>query len=194
MRKWEAVAMIETLPRKGESKFVSFPLAVVAAASIWFGAPVRVLAETSGCRLLPDDREPSVQVLHCGEDLTIRIAANTNYQLTAPQGQALPRGAQLRSGALMIDFKPSARQRNFQILTPHAIAAVRGTVWAVEVKPEQSSTLAVSGSVQVTRANGSRGVTLTAGEGADVTAGTGPITVKRWGEPRVKALLARFGQ
>ncbi|HEY7089462.1 MAG TPA: FecR domain-containing protein [Tepidisphaeraceae bacterium] len=151
-------------------------------------------AETDGCKLLPDDRDPSVKILRCGDDLTLRIAANTDYQLTGQQGQGLPKGAQLKSGALMIDFKPSARQRNFQILTPHAIAAVRGTTWAVEVTPAQSSTLAVSGSVEVTRPNRSRGVVLHAGEGADVTAGTGPITVKRWGEKRVQALLARFAQ
>lgn len=186
--------MMETLPHKREPQLVWSLLAAAAAASILLCSPVQVLAQTSGCTLLPDDREPSVKILRCGEDLTVRIAANTDYQLTQAQGQALPRGAQLKAGALMIDFKPGRRQRNFQILTPHAIAAVRGTVWAVEVKPEQSSTLAVSGSVQVTRANGSRGVTLTAGEGADVTAGAGPITVKRWGEPRVKALLARFAQ
>lgn len=186
--------MMKTLPRQREPRFIACVLAVVAAAAILLCPPGRVLAQTGGCNLMPDDREPSVKILRCGEDLTIRIAANTDYQLTQTQGQALPRGAQLKAGALMIDFKPGPRQRNFQILTPHAIAAVRGTVWAVEVKPEQSSTLAVSGSVQVTRANGSRGVTLTAGEGADVTPGTGPITVKRWGEPRVKALLARFAQ
>lgn len=186
--------MRETLPGQREPRFVSYVLAAAAAASILLCSPGQVLAQTGGCNLLPDDRDPSVQILRCGEDLTIRIAANTDYQLMQSQGRALPNRAQLRSGALMVDFKPSTRQRNFQILTPHAIAAVRGTVWAVEVKPEQSSTLAVSGSVQVTRANGSRGVTLTAGEGADVTAGTGPITVKRWGEPRVKALLARFAQ
>lgn len=185
--------MMDRLLRKRKPRVVSCVLAAAAATSILLCSSV--LAQTGGCNLLPDDREPSVKILRCGEeDLTIRIAANTDYQLTQTQGQALPRGARLKSGALMIDFKPSARQRNFQILTPHAIAAVRGTVWAVEVKPEQSSTLVVSGSVQVTRANGSRGVTLTAGEGADVTAGTGPITVKRWGEPRVKALLARFAQ
>jgi hypothetical protein len=94
----------------------------------------------------------------------------------------------------MIDFKPSAGQRNFQILTPHAIAAVRGTIWAVEVTAAQSSTLAVSGAVEVTRLNGTRGVILQAGEGADVTPGSGPITVKRWGEKRVQALLARFAR
>jgi FecR protein len=186
--------MLETLPRKGELISVSYLLAAVAAASILLCEPVRVLAETNGCKLVPDDREPSVKILSCGEDLTIRIAANTDYRLTEQKGQARPKGVQLKAGALMIDFKPSKGQRNFQILTPHAIAAVRGTTWAVEVTAAQSSTLVVSGAVEVTRLNGTRGVTLQAGEGADVTPGSGPITVKRWGEKRVQALLARFAK
>jgi ferric-dicitrate binding protein FerR (iron transport regulator) len=188
MRKQETVAMMAPLPSRSEPRSLSFATAV----SILLCLPAH--AETGGCNLLPDDREPSVMILRCGDDLTLRIAAGTDYRLSDQKGRALPKGAQLKSGAVMIDFKPSARQRNFQILTPHAIAAVRGTTWAVEVTPEQSSTLTISGSVEVTRTNKSRGVTLLAGEGADVTAGTGPITVKRWGEKRVQALLMRFAQ
>jgi ferric-dicitrate binding protein FerR (iron transport regulator) len=195
VRKQEAVAMTQTMSRKGEPRFVSWALSGTVAAALALLSPQgHVLAETNGCNLVPDDREPSVKILRCGEDLTIRIAADTDYRVTEQQGQTLPKAAQLKSGALMVEFKPGARQRTFQILTPHSIAAVRGTSWAVEVTPEQSSTLAVSGSVRVTRANGSNAVTLQAGEGADVTAGTGPITVKRWGEKRVQALLARFAQ
>jgi ferric-dicitrate binding protein FerR (iron transport regulator) len=186
--------MMETPPRKSEPRSVSYLLVAVAVPSLWLCVSAHVLAETNGCKLLPDDRYPSVMILRCEDDLTVRIAADTNYRLTGQQRQGRPKGAQLNSGALMIDFKPSASQRNFQILTPHAIAAVRGTTWAVEVGREQTSVLAVSGAVQVTRPNGSRGVILQAGEGADVSVGSGPITVKRWGEKRVQALLARFGQ
>jgi hypothetical protein len=94
----------------------------------------------------------------------------------------------------MIEFTPSEGRRKFQILTPHAIAAVRGTRWAVEVEPERTSTLVISGTVQVTRPRGNRSAVLHAGEGADVSAGSDPITVKIWGKKRVDALLARFGQ
>jgi hypothetical protein len=181
------------LLRKGELMSLLYLLAALAAGLILLYEPVHVLGETNSCKLLPDNRQPSVKILRCGDNLTVRIAAHTDYRLTG-QGQGLPKGAQLRSGALMIDFKPSARRRDFQILTPHAIAAVRGTTWAVEVTSAQSSTLAILGSVEVTRLNGSRGVILQAGDGADVTAGTGPITVKRWGKKRVQALLARFAQ
>ena len=56
---------------------------------------------------------------------------------------------------LMVEFKPSASRRNFQILTPHAVAAVRGTTWAVEVNSDQTSTLVILGFVEVTRPDAS---------------------------------------
>jgi hypothetical protein len=73
-------------------------------------------------------------------NLIIHSAANTRYHVTDPQGQDTPSGAKLDSGALLIEFKPSKDQRRFQILTPHAIAGVRGTTWAVDVGAERTST------------------------------------------------------
>ena len=99
-----------------------------------------------GCTLTPDIRDPSVSILKCGDDLTIRSAADTRYHLADQQGlvgdtapKDAPKSVQLDSGALMIEFKPSEGRRNFQIRTPHAIAAVRGTTWAVEVEPDKTS-------------------------------------------------------
>jgi hypothetical protein len=158
------------------------------------GATAPGLGETDGCVLVPDDRNPSEKILRCGDTLTIRTAPNTRYHLTDQDSQQRPRGAQLESGALMIEFTPSEGRRKFQILTPHAIAAVRGTTWAVEVEPERTSTLVMSGTVQVTRPRGKGSALLHAGEGADVSAGSAPITVKVWAKKRVDALLARFGQ
>jgi hypothetical protein len=36
------------------------------------------------------------------------------------------------------------RRREFQILTPQAIASARGTKWAMEVKPGETSTLVLA--------------------------------------------------
>jgi FecR protein len=180
-----------------------WPSLPLLAVSIWLAAPTSLFAEASGCQLVPDDRIPSEKILKCGDDLTIRSAADTRYQLIDQQGQALPsgtapesapNGARLESGALMIEFKPTAGRRNFQILTPRAIAAVRGTTWAVEVEPDRTSTLVISGFVEVMRPNAKSGTRLRAGQGADVTAAAGPIVAKRWAAPRVRTLLARFGQ
>jgi hypothetical protein len=35
---------------------------------------------------------------------------------------------------------------------------------------------------------------LTAGEGVDISVGDRTLVQKRWGEPRVRALMRRFGE
>jgi len=143
-------------------------------------------AQPAGCTLTPDERNPSEKILRCGDDLTLRSAPGTQYKLIT-KGPPLPSGAELNSGALLIEGT-----HDFQILTPLATAAVRGTKWAVQVAPRQTSALVLSGVVEVTR--GRQKVSLRAGEGVDVSPGNGPLAVKRWKPKRVKALLARFGQ
>ena len=81
----------------------------------------------------------------------------------------------------------------FQVITPQAIAAVRGTKWAVDAAEGKTSVFVVNGRVAVGRRTGSHSVTLGPGEGVDVEA-TGPLTIKRWPAARVAALMARLGQ
>jgi hypothetical protein len=116
-------------------------------------------------------------------------------------------GIELDSGALLIEFH-FKRRREFQILTPQAIASVRGTKWAMEVKPGQTSTLVLRGQVTVARKDAAEEVVVGPGQGVDVSnadagktvrsmsgsAKPAPIGVKKWAPDRVKALLARFGQ
>ena len=185
-------AMLKLTPSARGCKLAASVLSPLLATWIWLCAPAPVLAQTT-CALRPDERNPSEKVLRCGDQLTIRNAPNTSYRLTDQKGDELPKGAQLDSGALLIEFKPSAIQRSFQIRSPHAIAAVRGTTWAVEIDADKTATLVISGVVEVRRPNAKKGVRLRAGQGTDVSPGTGPLTVKRWGKPRVDALMARFG-
>src|SRR5947209_1119216 len=98
-------------------------------------------AQPAGCTLVPDERNAAEKTLRCGDGLPIRAAPETRYQLTDQSAERPATSARLDSGALLIEFTPSERRRSFQILTPHAIAAVRGTRWAVEVTDERSSTL-----------------------------------------------------
>jgi hypothetical protein len=173
----------------GRDAFTTWLRAVLpVAALLIFTAPGGSFAQPGGCSLIDDPHNPSEKILRCGDDLVVRAARGTSYKMIQ-EGQSLPTGAELDSGALMIEG-----QKPFQILTPHAIAAVRGTKWAVEVKAKQSSTFVVSGSVKVGRRAGKQTVQLTAGEGVDISAGRGPLEVKRWKKKRVKALLARFGE
>jgi ferric-dicitrate binding protein FerR (iron transport regulator) len=159
----------------------------------WLGLCAHAVAQQGDCKLIPDERSKSEKILRCGDHLTIRNAARTKFEVNYPNGQS-PNAIRLESGAVMIEFTPSDGQKSFQILTPHAIAAVRGTRWAVEVDAKRTSTLVLSGLVAVSHLTGEGTALLHAGEGADVSTSSGPIVVKRWGKKRVDALLARFGQ
>jgi hypothetical protein len=180
----------------GMSRQFLRPLVVgaVTALSILFGTTLSALSQGSECALVADDRNPSEQILRCGADLVVRTAPGTRYHPIDQQGNEPPKALQLDAGALMIEFHPSEAQKNFQILTPHAIAAVRGTKWVVDVISTRTSTLVISGEVAVSRPHANETVVLKAGQGADVSAGTGSIAAKRWPNKRVRALLARFGE
>jgi FecR protein len=132
-------------------------------------------------------------------------ARSWNAVSSGPAGQdGLPPSVRLDSGALLIEFH-SKRRHEFQILTPATIASVRGTKWAMEVKPGQTSTLVLEGRVTVRRKDTAEGVVVGPGQGVDVFTGeaatgkkTGarptPFVAKRWAPARVKALLAKFSQ
>jgi ferric-dicitrate binding protein FerR (iron transport regulator) len=161
----------------------------------WIAAVAPALGQPAGCTLVADDRNPKEKMLRCGDELTIRAAANSKYQLAGETGQAPPTQVRLESGALLVDFKPSDRARSFQIQTPHAIAAVRGTRYAVEVTSTRSSTLVLEGEVEVSKVRGGeRSARVRVNNGTDVTAQPGPVVAKPWEKKRIDALLARFGQ
>jgi ferric-dicitrate binding protein FerR (iron transport regulator) len=192
---------MKSVSKRGPKSFSRLMITAVCL-SIWLCTPASVLGQSLGCVLVPDGRNPSEKILRCGSNLTIRSAPNTAYRLTSSDNRRQPGGARLDSGALLIEFTPNEGQRDFRILTPQAITAVRGTRWAVEVGPSHTSTLVLSGSVEVTRRSSRRGAApggrqsavLGAGEGVDVPAGAGPIVVQRWAQTRIDALMVRFGQ
>jgi FecR protein len=176
--------------------------------SLWACAGGAAMAQSGACVLSPDKRNPKDQILRCGSELTITPAPGTVYRPAAAGEDGLPPSVQLDSGALLIEFH-SQRRHEFQILTPQAIASVRGTKWAMEVKPGQTSALVLLGEVTVARKDAAETVVVGPGQGVDLpgTEGGGtttrslntgvkppPIGVQRWTPERVKSLLARFGQ
>ena len=146
-------------------------------------------AQPSGCALVPDERIPTEKILRCGDSLTIRNTPGAQYRVI---GEAVPSAVQLDQGALMLEFTPTA-PKTFQIMTPHAIAAVRGTRWVVDVTAKQTATLVLAGSVAVHRRRGAQSALLHAGEGVTVSATSGPVKARRWAKRKVDALLRRFG-
>ncbi len=146
------------------------------------------------CALIPNDKMPSEKMLQCGENLTVRAAPGARYQPLYKKGDPLPVGIRLNDGALLIEYHPASPQEKFQILTPLAIAAVRGTKWAMDVTKAQTSTLVLNGAVAVTNRRLNKFVVLTEGQGVDITPTDTSVVQKTWGEARVRALLSRFGE
>jgi len=173
-----------------------FAAIFVATALIGSALPVSKFASAAGgaCVLVPNERDPSEKTLQCGQQLTVHPAHGTSYRPLYKTGQQIPAAIRLDSGALLIEFHPDSQQIEFQILTPLAIAAVRGTKWAMEVSPKRTSTLVLEGAVAVTSRRLNEYVVLTEWQGVDISVGDTTLTQKQWGEARVRALLSRFGE
>ena len=153
----------------------------------------QVAAQGTGCLLQPTGSPPR-QVIRCGGGLTIEAAAEADYTLTDHSRDGSPNSVILRSGALLVNTPPRRDGRPFQIRTPQAIAAVRGTEWAVDVAGAKTAVFVFSGRVSVRGPNGPA-VGLRSGQGVDVEAGAAaPLQVKSWPAQRVAALVARFGR
>jgi hypothetical protein len=180
-----------TFYRRALSLLPSCATAVLLLASL---SVAPALAQSGSCVLTPDKRRPADQILRCGSNLTARPAAGTVYRPVIQSLPFPPPALQLDDGALIIEFQPRAHRREFQILTPEAIASVRGTRWAVERKPGKTSVLVLQGAVEVARAGPTADafVVLREGEGVDVVVSSEPLQVKHWSPERVKALLDRF--
>jgi hypothetical protein len=135
----------------------------------------------------------ATQTLHCEGGVTIVAENGARFTLQDRGGKGRVDAVELNSKALLIEVPKKPGGNKFQVITPQAIAAVRGTKWAVDAAEKKTSVFVVNGRVAVGRRTGSHTVTLGSGEGVDVEE-AGPLTVKRWPSARVSALLARLGQ
>jgi hypothetical protein len=168
---------------------------IVAAALFAVAIAGAAPAHAAGaCALVPNGRLPAEKMLQCGENLTVRAAPGANYQPLYKKGDPLPVGIRLNDGALLIEYHPASPKEKFQILTPLAIAAVRGTKWAMDVTKAQTSTFVVNGVVQVSNRRLNQFVVLNEGQGVDITPTDTSVVAKTWGDERVRALLSRFGE
>jgi hypothetical protein len=141
----------------------------------------------AGCRVEALTNPPR-DVLRCGTGLKIEAEQGAQYRLLDQNK------LEVTSRAVLIDVAP-ARRGGFQVLTPHAIASVRGTLYAVDVHEEKTETdvFVARGRVGVQNRSTSESATLAAGEGSDVVPGK-PLDVHKWAAERVQRLMARFGR
>jgi len=144
--------------------------------------------EVNGC-VKADLPNPPRIVYRCANGLVFEAEAAAQIEVENSANQVRPDAVRLNDDAVLIEVEPDSGP--FQILTPHAIAAVRGTVFVVDVTPDMTSVFVVRGVVAVSRPDGSDTVTLTEGEGVEVTV-SDPLVVKQWPAEKVGRLLARF--
>ena len=135
----------------------------------------------------------ATQTLRCDNGITIVAENGARFELKDANRDGHIDSVELSSKALLIEVPKKPGGNPFKVLTPQAIAAVRGTKWAVDVADTKTSVFVADGRVGVSRRTRGRAVVLGPGEGVDVEA-TGPLTVKQWGQPRIAALMARLGQ
>ncbi|MBR0844204.1 FecR domain-containing protein [Bradyrhizobium liaoningense] len=145
----------------------------------------------AGCTASPS--AAGTQIWRCDNGITIVAENGARFELKDANRDGHIDSVELSSKALLVDVPRKRGGNPFKVLTPQAIAAVRGTKWAVDVADAKTSVFVADGRVGVTRRARGRGVVLGPGEGVDVEA-TGLLTVKTWGQPRVDALMARLGQ
>ncbi|MBX4972130.1 hypothetical protein HJB73_01455 [Rhizobium lentis] len=168
--------------------FCNLFVAALAGGLIPHGA---ALAQSGGCAMSRD--AGGRQVFNCPGGVKVTAEAGASFRLADRNGDGSPDSASLSRKAILVDVDASQHAGGFQVVTPQAIAAVRGTQWAVDVAAGKTSVLVVRGSVAV-RSPAGEPVVLSPGEGVDVGRGTEPLVVRRWPAARVSALLTRLGQ
>ena len=154
--------------------------------------PVAAQQMAAGCT--SEHPANAAQTLRCRGGVIIVAEDGARFSLQDRDKNGVVDSVDLQSKALLLDVPKQPGKDRFKVTTPQAIAAVRGTKWAVDVQETRTSVLVLRGEVAVQRPTGAGRVTLGPGQGVDVDPGTAPLIVKRWPEARVAALLARVGQ
>jgi hypothetical protein len=162
---------------------------VIICATVGADA-VSAQQSTMGCA--SEQKPNAAQTLRCRDGLIIVAEDGAKFTLQGRGGEV--NGVDLQNKAVLVDAPRQKGKNRFQVITPQAVAAVRGTKWAVDAQESRTSVLVLDGQVAVRRSKGSGQVVLGPGEGVDVEPGADALVVKRWAQPRVDALLARLRQ
>ena len=144
-----------------------------------------------GCASKPTAQ--GTQTLQCDTAITIVTEDGAKFELKDHNRDGRVDSVELSNKALLIEVPKKPGGNRFNVVTPQAIAAVRGTKWAVDASGGKTSVFVVDGSVNVARPAGGGDVVLKPGDGVDVEP-TGTLIVKRWPPARVAALMARLGR
>lgn len=126
-----------------------------------------------------------------GSVLTIGPDSEVAVAFFAPEPSESTALLDLVSGIARMTVNKATSWGRFEVRTTTAVASVRGTDYLVEAIPGKSAIFVNEGRVAVSSRAGSGTVILRQGQGVDVPAERGPLTVKTWGEKRRNEALAR---
>jgi ferric-dicitrate binding protein FerR (iron transport regulator) len=164
--------------------------AILFVAAGLMAQPAAPQSGAEGCKV---GQAGAQKIWNCPGGLTIVEEKGARFTLDDRDNDGFVDLVRLWGKALLLDLLAGSG-RDVEVVTPQAITAVRGTKWAVDVGDGKTSVFVLRGAVGVRRPHAGSEVVLGAGAGVDVDTGRGALQVKQWGEPRVRALMARFGQ
>jgi hypothetical protein len=164
---------------------------IVCSSLLLLTADVAAQPAKLGCTSAPTAQ--GTQTLHCPTAITIVAESGAKFELRDRNRDGHVDSVELSNKALLLEVPKKPGRTRFDVVTPQAIAAVRGTKWAVDAEGAKTSVFVVDGRVSVARPAGRGSVVLGAGDGVDVEP-SGELIVKRWPPARVTALMARLGQ
>ena len=160
----------------------------VLLAGLSLVSAARAQSGTEGCNAGVSGAQ---QMWICPGGLTIIEENGARFSLDDRNGDGNVDLIRLWRKAVLLEFTAG---RRLEVVTPQAIAAVRGTRWVVDARSGETEVFVVRGAVGVRRPSGGSEVVLDAGDGVDAAGSTGPLEAKRWAASRVAALMARLGQ
>jgi len=126
-----------------------------------------------------------------GSVLTVGPGSEVAIAFFAPEAQESSALLDVIAGIARVTVNKATSWGRFDVRTTTAVASVRGTDYLVENTGAKTSVFVAEGRVAVSSRAGSGTVILREGQGVDVTAERGPLTVKTWGAKRRDEALAR---
>ena len=100
----------------------------------------------SGCTSAPTAL--GTQTLHCATAITIVAESGAKFELRDRNRDGQVDSVELSNKALLLEVPKKPGRTRFDVVTPQAIAAVRGTKWAVDAEGAKTSVFVVDGRVQ----------------------------------------------
>ena len=128
------------------------------------------------------------------DDTVLTLGPESSLRLTeyvySPSSQRQKAVLQAFIGVFSIAVQKVLPESVFEVHTSNAVAAIRGTEWMVEVKPEATAVMVLEGQVVVrhTRPDIGGAVVLRAGEGMDMHGNQMPTSPQTWNAVRVEAM------